>query len=341
MVSVLELKSIPNYKNPAASNFTVYQQRYLIQQSEADPKLLTRMRQLTMSVMYCALRTRRDVLFLASFLSSVKCPTHEDITAIERVIIYLYNTISKKQYFYRAGEIKLTLYSDASHNAFVDAKGQHCEIVYGDEFSAALDMSSSKEKIVTMSSCESEQIGYTTVGLKGIKTYEMLTELDTVVPLPMKMYSDNNAAVIIAQEEHVNKLGRTKYFNRLLFKINEGKAAGYYDPTWISTEEMDSDIGTKALMGSQFDLLSNRTFSRMHEYKLGEYIKSLDTPKRGGSKVDDNNNNQIQVPEESSIEATAKPKVSKVPVNDTQVSIKRGGADPSRTNLNDEDEEQS
>ncbi len=169
----------------------------------------------------------------------------------------------------------------------------------------------------------------------------MITELDTTVPLPMKMYSGNNAAVIIAKEEHVNKLGRTKYFNRLLFKINEGKAAGYYDPTWISTEEMDSDIGTKALMGSQFDLLSNRTFSRMHEYKLGEYIKSLDTPKRGGSKVDDNNNNQIQVPEESSIEATAKPKVSKVPVNDTQVSIKRGGADPSRTNLNDEDEEQS
>jgi hypothetical protein len=71
-------------------------------------------------------------------LSSVKCPTHEDIIAIERVIIYLYNTISKKQYFFRAGEIKLTLYSDASHNAFVDAKGQHCEIVYGDEFSTAL-----------------------------------------------------------------------------------------------------------------------------------------------------------------------------------------------------------
>jgi hypothetical protein len=77
----------------------------------------------------------------------------------------------------------------------------------------------------------------------------------------------------------------------------------------------------------------------MHEYKLGEYIKSLDTPKRGGSKVDEINNDQIQVPEENSIEATAKPKVSKVPVNNTQVSIKRGGAGPSRTNDEDDDDE--
>ena len=30
---------------------------------------------------------------------------------------------------------------------------------------------------------------------------------------------------------------------------------------------MDSDMGTKALMGSNFDRVSNRSFSRMCEYK--------------------------------------------------------------------------
>jgi hypothetical protein len=68
LIGSLKLTKIPQYSNPAASNFSVYEERYLKPQSEADPERLTLMRRLTMSVMYCALRTRRDVLFLIIIL---------------------------------------------------------------------------------------------------------------------------------------------------------------------------------------------------------------------------------------------------------------------------------
>jgi hypothetical protein len=267
LMGSVKLTSIPKYTNPAASNFSVYEERFLKPQSEGNPILQTKMRQLSMAVMYCALRTRRDVLFLASFLSSVKCPEEQDIEAIERVIIYLFNTIHKKQCFYRAGDIKLTLYGDASHNAFVDAKGQQCEIVYADDHSAAIDMTSTKEKQVTHSSCESEIIVQSKLALRGRRFYYMLVELGIKIPTPIIMFCDNEAAVTLAAQEQINVLGRTKYFNRQIWQIHEVVTSGLVKPTWTASRDMDSDMGTKALMGSNFDRVSNRSFSRMCEYK--------------------------------------------------------------------------
>ena len=264
LVGSLKLNRIPQYSNPAASNFSVYQQRFLKPQSQADPDRLTLMRRLTMSVMYCALRTRRDVLFLSSFLASIKCPEKEDIEAIQRVIIYLANTVNKKQHFYSAGALKLILFGDASHNAFVDGKGQGCSIIYGDENSAAIDMNSTKEKAVTDSSCESEVIVQSSLGQQGIFFYNQLCQLGVKVPLPMIMYCDNEAAVTLANRKEIHVLGRTKYFNRLIWKIHEAVSNNMVEPTWIASEEMDSDMGTKALMGSNFDRVSNRSFSRMY-----------------------------------------------------------------------------
>jgi hypothetical protein len=264
MVSSLNLETIPTYSNPAAADFSVSGDRFLTPRSEANPGRLKTMQKLTMAVMYCAQRTRRDVLFLASFLASINCPEPKDIKAIERVIIYLHNTAGKRQVFYRDGDIFLTLYGDASHNLFANSRGQQCEIIYGDKDSAALDMSSVKEKEVTNSSYESELIVQNKVCQKGIKTYLILEELGIVVPKPMVMYSDNAAAVITANQEHINKMGRSKFMNRKIFYLHDQVVAGVIKPTWIATEEMDADIGTKQLKGSLYDYLSNRSFTRQH-----------------------------------------------------------------------------
>ncbi len=264
IVSSLNLVTIPTYSNPSASDFSVCEDRFLKPQSEADPARLTTMRRLTMAVMYCAQRTRRDVLFLASLLSSITCPEQKDIKAIERVIIYLHNTVGKRQYFYREGDIFLTLFGDASHNSFSNGRGQQCEIIYGDQHSAALDMSSVKEKEVTNSSYESELIVQNKVCQKGIKTYLILEELGVKVPKPMTMYSDNEAAVLTANQEHINKLGRSKFMSRKMFYLHDEVIKGSIKPTWIATEEMDADIGTKHLKGSLYDYLSNRSFSRLY-----------------------------------------------------------------------------
>ncbi len=260
----LNLTTIPVYKNPVRSDFSVCQDRFLKPQSEANPARLTQMRKLTMAVMYCAQRTRRDVLFATSFLASITCPEVEDIAAITRVIVYLFNTIDKKQFFYREGVVKLILYGDASHNLFANARGQQCEIIYGDEVSAALDMSSVKEKEVTNSSYESELIVQNKVSDKGILVAKMFKELRIPYELPMVMYSDNEAAVLTASTEHINKMGRSKFMNRKLFYLHDKVVDGWVQPTWIETGNNDSDLGTKNIMGSHYEVLANRQFSRMH-----------------------------------------------------------------------------
>ena len=120
------------------------------------------------------------------------------------------------------------------------------------------------------------------------------------VPLPMMLYCDNEAAVTLASRGEILALGRTKYFNRLIWKIHEQVTSGMVEPKWISTVDMPSDIGTKALMGSNFDRISNQTFSRMHMVKEHESVpvkskskaksaKTVSKPVSGGKACDDDN----------------------------------------------------
>jgi hypothetical protein len=103
---------------------------------------------------------------------------------------------------------------------------------------------------------------------------------------PLKLFCDNEAAVITASQEHINKMGRTKFMNRKLFHLHEKVLADLIVPTWIESEEMDADIGTKNLFGSHYDYLANRTFTRMHG--INSYGQSTIS---GGSMS--NNNNQF------------------------------------------------
>lgn len=311
LIMSLNLPKIPVYTNPVRSDFNVCSDRFLTPQSEADPARLKRMRQLTMAVMYCALRCRRDVLFITSFLASIKCPTQEDIEAIIRVIVYLYNTIGKRQFFYRQGPIDINIWCDASHNLFADARGQHCVQIYGDRVSAALDMTSNKGK-VTESSFEDELITLNVGVNRGIMTSLILKEMSVPHELPMYIYSDNEAAVLTANQEHINKMGRTKFMNRKLFYIYDKVLAKWVKPTHVGTEENNADIGTKNLYGSHFDYLANRQFTRMH----GATSYGTDATSSDGSGKD---NNSVKTDESTSKE------VSKSSSKSDTASVKIGG----------------
>jgi len=263
MIEKLNLETISEVHNPTSTSFKVCHDRYLKSKEEADPVIAQEMKSLTMTLMYIAMRTRRDVLFHASFFAAINCPTQEDIDAVKRVMLYLYYTKDKVQSFYREGDIKLVLYGDASHNAFVNATGQNCEIVYGDEYSAAIEFSSNRESKITSSSYESELIVQNRAVEKGLKAKEFLIELGIKIKnKPIILYSDNEAAVLTSKVPHINKSGRTKFMNRQLFHLHQYVTDSQIAPTWISTEEMDADIGTKPLSGKTFIKLAERQFSR-------------------------------------------------------------------------------
>ena len=220
------------------------------------------MRSLSMTLMYLALRTRRDVLFLSSFFASIPCPEEQDIVAVKRAIVYTYNTINKKQHFYREGEINIKLMGDSSHNLFITAKGQGCTLVYADEWSAAVDITCNVHKFIADSVYEAELVVQKALAEKGKIYWSRLQELGIITNKPMKMLSDNEAAVLAANRDHITAAARTKFFNTKMFKLYEDVQAGWIKPEWISTNEMDADIGTKPLTGAQYHYLSERQFSR-------------------------------------------------------------------------------
>lgn len=229
---------------------------------DADPKNLALMRSLSMTLMYVALRTRKDVLFLASFFASIPCPELQDLVAIKRVMVYTYNTIYKKQHFYREGVINAMLMGDSSHNLFADARGQMCTLIYADEHSAAVDMTCNKLPSTTLSVFESELVVQVSLCEKGKLFWTRLEEVGIIIHKPMRMLGDNLSAVNSAKQERLLVSARSKYMNPKLFWLFEEVQGGWIAPEWITTLEMDADIGTKPLTGHQFHHLSERQFSR-------------------------------------------------------------------------------
>jgi hypothetical protein len=262
MVDALQLDAIPVYKNPLGTGYQITHDRFLRKREEADPTRLSLMRSLSMTLMYLALRTRKDVLFLSSFFASITCPEEQDIEAIKRAMIYTYNTINKKQHFYREGDIQIKLMGDASHNLFSNAKGQGCKVVYLDEWSAAVGVTSNIFKYVTKSSYEAELVIQDELADVGKMWWLRLEELRIPARKPMRMLSDNEAAVNSANQGHITQSARNKFFNTRLFALHESVTEGWVIPEWITTKEMDADIGTKPLTGAQFHYLSERQFSR-------------------------------------------------------------------------------
>ena len=258
-----DLTKLPTYTNPFASDYKINEDRFLKTAKEADVSKLWTMKHLAMSLMYLAGRTRRDLLFAASFFAGIKCPTDKDIKAVKRVIVYAYNTITKKQVFYRKGRIIMSGVGDASHSLFADTRGQGCAIIFGDDTSAALEMSSNVEKFLSKSSYESELVLQNKLAMMMKRTMLMLRECGIPIPQPMIQQCDHLEVVREMNKEHLLNSGPTKFMSRNLFQLFAEVVNKIITFLWVASRLNRADIGTKDLRGSQFQTLADQTFSRL------------------------------------------------------------------------------
>jgi hypothetical protein len=254
---------VPKYTNPFASDYKINDDRFLKPVIEADAKQLWMMKHLAMSMMYLACRTRRDLLFASSFFAGIKCPTTEDIAAVKRVIIYAYNTVEKKQVFYRQGAIEMSGVGDASHSLFADTRGQGCAIIYGDKVSAALEMTANVEKFFSKSSYESELVLQNKLAMMMKRTMLMFKECGIPIAQPMNQSCDHLEVVKTMNQEHLLKSGPSKFMSRNIFQLFAEVVNKIINFEWVKSKRNLADIGTKDLRGTQFQLLAEQTFSRL------------------------------------------------------------------------------
>jgi len=219
---------------------------------------------LIMSLMFIARFTRPDVLFLVSFLATrCKNPSVNDWKKAIRILCYLSGTRNEGLIYKANIAFSPAICADASHHLYPEGHGQQGFFISNG--SAPVGQRSSKIKMITRSSSESELCGAEEAATYAV-WYKMLVtgmgfRLDDRIPL----YQDNKSTIIMAVQG--GSFQRTKHLIGRQSYIKERIEAGDIVLKYKSTKVMEADLLTKPLsrvaMQKLKDLLCIQDVSRV------------------------------------------------------------------------------
>ena len=228
--------------------------RHFLQRNDNDLTNKFESLSLLMKLMYLAKRTRPDILFVCSYMSTFnQNPTINDMQVLTHLLEYLNGT---KNYGIRFSSniIKLYCYADSSYALHEDCKS-HTGIIFSiGENSSPIFTMSKKQKLITESSTEAELVALHAGGKIAIWLLRLLSSIGFDVT-PVIIFQDNMSTITLAtggktsiNSRHI----RIRYF-AIKERINEGLLTVVYKPTSL----MIADILTKPIAGKLFVALRN------------------------------------------------------------------------------------
>ena len=119
--------------------------------------------------------------------------------------------------------------------------------------SGMFSWSSQKQEIVTQSTAEAEFIVTTTAVNQALWLRKMLTDLHLEQDTTTEVMVDNQAAIAISKNPIFH--GKRKHFSIKLFFLRDVQKDDAVCLKYCKTEDQLSDIFTKALRRSRFELL--------------------------------------------------------------------------------------
>ena len=136
--------------------------------------------------------TRADILFPTVFLATrSQSPTVDDYQKLCRILKYVKRGPDYGVLFRKDAGICATVYTDASHGLHEDGKGQIGIIAtLGSGYVGAR---SSKIKMITLSSTESEQLALCEATTYAKWMRKMLRDLGHEIKTPTKLFLDNDS----------------------------------------------------------------------------------------------------------------------------------------------------
>eukprot|EP00934_Nitzschia_sp_Nitz4_P008987 Nitzschia sp. Nitz4//scaffold353_size16344//11151//16190//NITZ4_008865-RA/size16344-processed-gene-0.13-mRNA-1//1//CDS//3329548925//8977//frame0 len=216
---------------------------------------------LVMQGLYLSQRARPDIRTAISFLCSrIKCPDEDDYLKLRRLMQYLQGTVDLVLVLDGSDIGKVQWWVDASYAVHDDTKGHT-----GGTMSmggGSVYSTSTKQKLVSRSSTESEVIGVYDVMPQVIWTSEFLRaqgyEIEQAV-----LYQDNMSAMLLEKNGRASSSKRTKHMNIRYFYIKDMIDRGEISIEHCPTELMLADYFTKPLQGRLF-------------YRLRDQIMNVD-----------------------------------------------------------------
>ena len=158
-------------------------------------------------------------------------------------------------------ELKVILFADASFAVHADGKSHSGIVTTLGE--GAVDAESTKQKLVTTSSAESELVTLAGAVMVAIHKKEFL-EYQGYQVGPALIYQDNQSAITLARKGKSTS-PRTRHVNIRYFFVHDRINSGEVAVEYLSTDEMLADLLTKPLQGGRFKKLRERLLNRCVE----------------------------------------------------------------------------
>jgi hypothetical protein len=206
-------------------------------------------------LLFLAKRGRPDILLPVAVLTTkVQRPTVEDNEKLNRILAYLNGTRELPLTLEAKKDLQAICYCDAAHANHPDRKG-HKGILFT-LGSGCLLAVSTKLKLTTKSSTESELVAASDAGSALLHIKRFLIAQNNNKDVPAKMYQDNMSTVKLLQRGAAAS-NRTRHIDIHHFWLRDQIEIGSLDVEWLKTTEMVSDILTKPLQGEVFRRLRN------------------------------------------------------------------------------------
>jgi hypothetical protein len=217
-------------------------------------------------VLYCAKRSRPDLLTTTAFLATrVQEPTAQDYGKLQRLLKYVNATRDLWLTLEAEKDWGLFAYIDAAYGQHPDGKSHTgvCMLLGR----GAFYVQSSKQRIVSKSSTEAELVAVSD-GL-GEVIWARNFLLGQGVPLgPAVVYQDNKSTMALMAKGRSTS-ARTKHINIRYFFVKDRVEAGEVVIKYAPTEDMLADLLTKPLQGELFRKLRHSILN-LRARKAGE-----------------------------------------------------------------------
>jgi hypothetical protein len=217
--------------------------------SALSPLALQRFHSLVAKLLYLAKRTRPDLLVVVSFLTTrVLCANELDLSKLKRAIRYIRATANLGITLDATKFVGVMGYIDASYGIHKDCRGHTGVVIVlgrGPIFAA-----SSKQKINTKSSTESELVGLSDKTGEVIWVGNFLSAQGYNLE-PVVVKQDNTSTMALIKNGKSNS-SRTRHIAIRYYWIADRVASKELRLEYLRTEDMLADILSKPLVGAKF-----------------------------------------------------------------------------------------
>ena len=212
---------------------------------------------------YASHTTRPDIAYMISILSrNLKNPSVQHMNAAKRVMRYLSGTINEGLLFTndkREGVPLFEAYSDASWASNLENRRSTTGFMVKYN-GTPISWRSQRQPTASLSTAEAEYLAITEV-LKDILWYRKIVKEIFNQTISIPIYSDSTAAIAAAKRDGNER--KLKHIDIRYHFIKEHLHNGVTTLNWISTNDQQADIFTKALPSKQFNYLKNSIIHRL------------------------------------------------------------------------------